>query len=98
MTHKIEIVGLTRSSHKRPNQGGSVILAHFDCQFGGIALKGCALVRTRQGGLVPWPPNLETDEKWKSVQIIDDSLRHQLMEAARVAYRALGGTDAEWQP
>ena len=98
MTHEIEIVGLTRSSHPKPNQAGHVILAHFDCEIGGIALKGCALVRTRQGGLVAWPPNLETADKWRSVQIIDDPLRHQLMEAARVAYRALGGTDAEWQP
>jgi hypothetical protein len=98
MTHEIEITGLTRISKGKPNGRGNTILAYFDVKANGIHIKGCALARTAAGGLVVWPPNIEIADNLRSVSIIDDSLRHGIMESARVAYRALGGTDADWTP
>ncbi|MGV8987596.1 MAG: hypothetical protein ACOH2H_15090 [Cypionkella sp.] len=97
MTHEIEITGLNRVSQPRSNTRGDTILAYFDVKTNGFYLRGCALVRTSSKGLVAWPPNLEYGDKLKSIVIADDSLRHQIMEASRVVYRALGGTDAEWK-
>lgn len=95
MTEFVRITGLHRVTRPKPNRGGSTILAYFDCEARGIALVGCALVRTSGGGLVAWPPNLETQDKRRSIRITDDALRHGMMMYAREAYRALGGTDAE---
>jgi hypothetical protein len=95
MTEHVTITGLTRVSRPKPNKGGSVVLAFFDCQARGFELRGCALVRTSKGGLVAWPPNLENSDKRRSILIIDDAVRHGMMMHAREAYRMLGGTDAD---
>ena len=95
---EVEITGLKRVSRPKPNKGGSIILAYFDCEVIGFALRGCALVRTSRNGLVAWPPNLQNADGMRSIAIRDDSIRHAIMEAARTAYRALGGIDAEWMP
>ncbi len=96
MTECVTITGLTRVSNPKANRGGSTILAYFSCELQGIELRGCALVRTRGGGLVAWPPNIEAQDNRRAVCIADDSLRHGMMLHAREAYRALGGTDAEY--
>ncbi|WP_299677445.1 hypothetical protein [uncultured Roseobacter sp.] len=95
MTEFVAITGLSRVANPKPNRGGSIIIAYFDCTVRGVELKGCALVRTKAKGLVAWPPNLETADNRRAVRIADDSLRHGMMMHAREAYRALGGTDAE---
>ncbi|MGO4389438.1 hypothetical protein AB4Y85_18065 [Microvirga sp. 2YAF29] len=93
----VTITGLNRVSKPKPNKAGFTILAHFACQANGFALEGCALVRTPNNGLVAWPPKLDpVDGPRRALTITDDSLRHALMLNAREAYRALGGTDAEW--
>jgi hypothetical protein len=93
----VSITGLKRVNKPRPNQGGSKILAYFDCEVSGFELIGCALVRTANNGLVAWPPRLEDKEgARRAVVIRDDATRHAMMINAREAYRALGGTDAEW--
>lgn len=95
--HTVTITGLNRVSKPKPNRAGFTILAFFDCEAGGFALHGCALVRTPKDGLVAWPPKLDGPEGMRrSVAILDDSLRHAIMLHAREAYRALGGRDAEW--
>jgi len=82
-----------------PNRGGSRILAYFDVIAGGIRMNGCAPVRTSMNGLTVWPPKLEGQEALRrSVVIADNSLRHRIMDAAREAYRSLGGTEAEGMP
>ena len=97
MTHPVTITGLTRVPRPKPNQGNSTILAYFDCEVAGFALRGCAFVRTNKNGLVAWPPRIETAQGGpRSVAITDDSIRHAMMLHAREAYRALGGTDAEY--
>lgn len=94
---EVTITGLTRISRPKPNKGGSTILAYFDCEVRGFELQGCALVRTPNNGLVAWPPKLEVQEgPRRAILIRDDSTRHAMMNQAREAYRALGGTDAEW--
>jgi hypothetical protein len=93
----VTITGLSRISKPKPNRAGFTILAFFDCEAGGFALHGCALVRTPKDGLVAWAPKLDGPEGMRrSVAILDDSLRHAIMLHAREAYRALGGRDAEW--
>lgn len=93
----VKITGLNRVTNPKPNRGGSTVLAYFDCDANGFAVRGCAFVRTPNNGLTVWPPRLESAESnRRSVAIIDDSLRHSIMLNAREAYRALGGTDAEW--
>jgi len=83
----------------RPNKGGSRIIAFFDCEAEGFQLNGCALVRTAKNGLTVWPPKIEGPEAVRrSIVIVDDMLRNAIMRAAREAYRAIGGTDAEWIP
>lgn len=98
---EVSILGLSRVSRPKPNKGGSIILAYFDCEVSGFELVGCALVRTPKNGLVAWPPSLVGVEGRKegarrAVKIRDDATRHAMMINAREAYRALGGTDAEW--
>lgn len=95
--HEITVTGLTRRMNPKPNQGGSTVLAFFDCNAGGFQLHGCALVRTSRGGITVWPPKLDQQMvPPRDIRFIDESLRHAMMEKAREAYRALGGTDAEW--
>lgn len=95
MTEAVEIMGLTRVAKPKANKSGCIIIAFFDCEARGIEFTGCALVRTPKNGLVAWPPKLDDDTR-RGVRITDDSLRHGMMLHAREAYRALGGTDAEW--
>ncbi|MHA3840488.1 hypothetical protein ACX0GZ_04625 [Sphingomonas aestuarii] len=97
MTEKVTITGLNRVTTPKPNNGGSTVIAWFNCEARGIAFTGCALARTAKGGLAAWPPKLDGPEMdRRSVKIIDHSLRHAMMLHAREAYRALGGTDAEY--
>jgi hypothetical protein len=97
MTEQVEITGLSRVAKPKPNRTGCTIIAFFDCIARGIEFHGCALVRTKAGGLVAWPPKIDVDHASRNRVIIrDDSLRHGMMLHAREAYRALGGTDAEW--
>lgn len=95
MTEAVEIMGLTRVAKPKANNAGFIILAYFDCEARGIEFTGCALVRTPKKGLVAWAPKLDDDTR-RGIRITDDSLRHKMMMQAREAYRALGGTDAEW--
>lgn len=95
MTEFVQITGLRRVSKPHPNRGGSVILAYFDCEARGFDIKGCALVRTKAGGLVAWPPKLDKPDNRRALTITDDALRHGMMMYAREAYRAMGGKDAE---
>ena len=97
MTETVAITGLRRVRDPKPNRGGAIILAHFDCEARGLVFVGCAFVRTARGGLVAWLPRLDGKEgERRFVAFTDDSLRHAMMLHAREAYRALGGTDAEW--
>jgi hypothetical protein len=92
----VTITGLNRVSNPKPNKGGSMVLAYFDCEANGFGLHGCALVRTPKHGLTVWPPKLEGPDSYRrTITFTDSSLRHALMLNAREAYRALGGTDAE---
>ncbi|WP_414474324.1 hypothetical protein [Microvirga sp. M2] len=92
----VTITGLTRVAKPKAGRNGFIVLAYFDCVANGIGMKGCAFVRTPKSGLVVWPPRLEATDTRRGLTIEDDSLRHAMMQHAREAYRALGGTDAEW--
>jgi len=95
--NSVTITGLSRVTKPKPNRHGFIILAYFDCEANGFGLQGCCLVRTPKNGLVVWPPKLDQpDSPRRALTITDDSLRHAMMQHAREAYRALGGTDAEW--
>ena len=98
---EIQITSINLVGRRTSMRTGLRDIAQFNCDIGRLVrLKGCRLMRTDTNGLTVWLPTFH-DEKGvvlKSVAIIDDSLRHRLMEAARNAYRALGGTEAEWVP
>lgn len=97
--HEVTITGLTRVSRPSPNRAGFSILAYFDCEFAGVALRGCAFCRTPKNGLTVWPPKMEGPEgERRCIIFTEDSLRHAIMQQAQDAYRALGGTDGEWIP
>ena len=94
---EVKITGLTQVEKPRPNKTGSSIIAFFDCEVSGFKLMGCALVRTRNNGMVAWPPRIDGNDNWKRCIIIrDDATRHAMMLAARETYRLMGGKDAEW--
>jgi hypothetical protein len=88
----------------RKNNLGCRPIAFFSCDVRGIRIKGCQLMRTEKDGLTVWLPTFYSDtassrrEPHKSVTILEDTLRHAVMTAARDAYRALGGNEAEWVP
>ena len=86
----------------RVNRLGLKPVAFFSCDFRGLRIKGCQLMRTEKSGLTVWLPTFQAETgnggPHKSVTIIDDPLRHAVLTAARNAYRALGGTEAEWTP
>jgi len=86
----------------RTNQAGLTPVAFFSIDLRGIRIKGCQLMRTEKDGLTVWLPTFHAEKgtggPHKSVTIIEDQLRHAVLTAARSAYRALGGTEAEWRP
>ncbi len=86
----IVIIGLTRNC--RAQDGKRRTIAFFDvaiCDL--IELRGCCLVRTRDG-LTVLPPRLDSDDARRGVSLAD-SLIHALRVAATNAYKALGGDD-----
>lgn len=96
---EIRITGLSMVTKAQPHPSGVQFLAYFDAEVRGFALRGCVLVKTAKNGLVALPPKVEApDASRRSIAIIDNSLRHQLMMAARDVYRMMGGTEAEWTP
>jgi hypothetical protein len=84
----------------KPSSSGTRLIAQFDCEAAGFKLLGCSLIRTTKNGLVAVPPKIldERSAKLRAISFIDSSLRHAVMEASRQAYKALGGTQAEWIP
>jgi hypothetical protein len=97
------ITGIVLVQGGRVSNGGNRFIANFDCNVRGILIKGCALVRTEKNGIAVWTPRMHSDkddprQARQSVTIIDDALRHTILDVARNAYRALGGTEAEWTP
>ncbi len=96
--HEVSITGLSRVAQPKPNKGGNIILAFFDCQANGLTLAGCAFVRTARQGLTVWPPKLEgADAARRSVGIADERLRKLMVRRAQEVYRALGGADGEFR-
>lgn len=94
---EVSITGLTRITDPKPNKGGSTVLAWFDCEANGLALHGCAFVRTPRRGLTVWPPKLDGKEgARRHVGITDEHLRKAMVDRAQETYRKLGGTDGEW--
>ena len=95
----VTITGLTRVRDAKQNKGGSTVLAYFDCETRGLAIMGCAFVRTPKNGLTVWPPKIETPQTVRrAINFIDCSLRAEMLRKARETYLALGGKDGEWRP
>lgn len=96
--HSIKITGICLSSWE-PWENGDRVLAHIDAEVNGFALAGALLVKTRRGGFVFHMPRTQNHRgAIRSVNIIDSSLRHDVMDAARKAYIAFGGEGGEWTP
>ncbi len=90
----------TQTGGRSEDEQAREVLIRYLCQLPrDFLMNGCALVRTSMNGLTVLPPKLEGQEALRrSVVIADTSLRHRIMDAARNAYRGLGGTEAEWMP
>lgn len=96
-SENVEITGMNRVAVPRPNAGGSIILAHFDCHVHGITLLGCAFVRTSRGGLTVWPPKIEAPEIGRrAVAFTSERLKSELVRLAQLTYELLGGKDGGW--
>lgn len=94
----VTITGITVLD-RPPADNGSRLLGYFDCEVNGIRLLGCSLVKTPKKGFVASAPKIPGQQGGRcAVLITDNALRHRMMEAARIAYRALGGKEAEWTP
>lgn len=92
----VTVTGLTRIATPKANTGGNTILAFFDCRVNGLAMNGCALIRSARFGITAYPPKLEgAADGRRSVVIIDEELRANMTRAAKEAYRLLGGADIE---
>ena len=78
---------------------GDKLLCFFDCEANGFTFPSCLLIKTQRGGFVARPPKVKNQNNQpRSIWISDPSLGHQMMQAARRAYMALGGEGAEWTP
>jgi hypothetical protein len=95
----IKITSLTIRDFE-PGDNGARVLAHFDTELldGALAVRGCSFVKTPKAGFTVWPPRAEANPVKSSVQIKGSALQAAMMAAARDAYRAMGGTEAEWSP
>lgn len=100
MTYDVKITGINIINGRPWAHGdGFRFLAHFDCEVGGIAIRGCTLHRTEVGGLVAGLPKLSTargELRIGALHIVDEALRHGMMSVAREAYISFGGKGAEW--
>ena len=90
---EITIKGITLADQKLGDTGRRII-SFFDVEAFGIELRGCKLIRTDKDGLTVTAPNLD-DERLsrRGVAFKSDLTRSAILQAARQAYRALGGTD-----
>lgn len=77
---------------------GSRVIAIFDCEVSGIELLGVDLIKTRHGGFSARLPRMGRPGEQRGVRIPDCALHYQITAIARGAYRAMGGTEAEWTP
>lgn len=94
-----EVVGITRVSGATPNKKRHTILAFFDLQLPGVLLKGCALVRYKNGNVVSWPPKIEDRPHPKRrVLFTDEAMARAITDKAVTAFYAMGGTDDELHP
>lgn len=95
----IKIMGMNIVRDRKPWDNGDRLIAHFDAEVHGFAIFGASLIKTSRHGFVARLPKIENRRgNSRSVDIIDESLRHHLMDAARRAYVAFGGDGGEWEP
>lgn len=99
MTDTVKIVGMTLCT-SRPWDNGDRLIATFDCEARGFLLRGCFLIKTPKNGFVAQAPRgvNERNPDTRAIRIVDSSLRHAIMDAARRSYVAFGGEGGEWSP
>lgn len=95
----VTITGMNRVTSPKPNAAGRIILAYFDCTIPRFSMRGCAFIRTERGGLTVSMPKLNGPENdRRSVLLTCEHTRKAMVNACRVTYRALGGTDGDYVP
>lgn len=95
----IAITGMNIARNATAWPNGSKLIAHFDLEARGFAFNGCLLIKTTKLGFTIRLPKTEDHRgAFRTVGVIDASLQHQIMDAARKAYIALGGKGGEWTP
>lgn len=92
----VKIIGMNINDGK-PWENGDKLIAFFDCEVRGFRLNGCLLIKTVRGGFTAQVPRAENHRgEVRAVKIIDTQLRHHMMDAARRAYVAFGGTEGQF--
>ncbi|WP_156639980.1 hypothetical protein [Bosea sp. PAMC 26642] len=79
----------------KPNAGGSIVLAKFNCTARGFTMIGCALViSTQRDRRKIWPPKGvgQPGSRSGSIRIDDQALLKAMLDAARSTYRELRPT------
>jgi hypothetical protein len=87
-----DLIAITSISLLRNTDDGRRLVAMFDVEIAGIAIKGCALVRTEKGGVAINTPHVPGARE-RGVWFTDALLHNAVIVSARKAYRALGGND-----
>ena len=102
-TFEIEILSL-RKFDGHPNDRGDEVVALLDVRLRDFDLRGCCLIRKRDGSFALSPPTVDLEARNKRkpprkfIAIRSEALREQLLQAACKAYRALGGLADEPSP
>ena len=90
MSDNVKITGLEVLDHK-PNAHGAQLLATFCATVRGISIWDMRLVRTPRGGFKVHMPHSGKVDGRQAIKIADQSLDHELMDAARALYAQMGG-------
>lgn len=92
MSGKIKILSMmTPRSQPRQTNTPENVLAWFDFEFAGLALRGCAFVRGRDSThFSVWTPSSSRLDAGRAVEFADHSLRIRVVRAAQRVFEELG--------
>jgi hypothetical protein len=90
----VEVTGV-RLIGAKPYHDKSRLVAMFDCNVNGIAMRECLLIRRANGKLRVFPPKVDSrGDGSRQVSFIDVDLAVAVTNAAHEKYLLIGGVEA----